>query len=230
MSLRPLGFSQQGPGTKTVDVSLTLTSVGGNAETAAVEADGGQSIKNLSPLGFSQQPKTFQAKSVGDSSVTLSGASAAGQGEHLEGVSVTITLDGAEAFTGFGTLPTPKKRGAPIIRFIDEEQPQSPEQVPVVLNDRPIDDEQTAFLRKRGTVQGEPEPQSQEIKLRNRFVPQTVTQPQQELKLKPKYVPQQTQSRVVEFKARQRYVPRQVNVDPVDAQVEQRRKRKHEHR
>lgn len=225
MSLRPLGFSQQGPGTKTVDVSLTLTSVGGNAETAAVEADGGQSIKNLSPLGFSQQPKTFQAKSVGDSSVTLPGASAVGQGEHLEGVSVSITLDGAEASTGFGEIPSRKKRGAPIIRFIDEERPQLPEQVPVVLNDRPIDDEQTAFLRKRGTVQSEPEPQSQEIKLRNRFVPQAVTQPEQELKLRSRYVPQQTQSRVVEFKARQRYVPRQVSVDPIDAQVEQRRKR-----
>lgn len=225
MSLRPLGFSQQGPGTKTVDVSLTLTSVGGHAETAAVEADGGQSRKNLSPLGFSQQPKTFQAKSVGDSSVTLSGASAAGQGEHLEGVSVWITLDGAEASTGSGEIPSRKKRGAPIIRLIDEERPQLPEQVPVVLNDRPIDDEQTAFLRKRGTVQSEPEPQSQEIKLRNRFVPQAVTQPEQKLKLRSRYVPQQTQSRVVEFKARQRYVPRQVNVDPIDAQVEQRRKR-----
>jgi len=225
MSLRPLGFSQQGPGTKTVDVSLTLTSVGGHAETAAVEADGGQSRKNLSPLGFSQQPKTFQAKSVGDSSVTLPGASAAGQGEHLEGVSVSITLDGAEASTGSGEIPSRKKRGAPIIRFIDEERPQLPEQVPVVLNDRPIDDEQTAFLRKRGTVQSEPEPQNQEIKLRNRFVPQAVTQPEQELKLRSRYVPQETQSRVVEFKARQRYVPRQVNVDPVDAQVEQRRKR-----
>ena len=225
MSLRPLGFSQQGPGTKTVDVSLTLTSVGGHAETAAVEADGGQSRKNLSPLGFSQQPKTFQAKSVGDSSVTLPGATAAGQGEHLEGVSVSITLDGAEASTGSGEIPSRKKRGAPIIRFIDEERPQLPEQVPVVLNDRPIDDEQTAFLRKRGTVQSEPEPQNQEIKLRNRFVPQAVTQPEQELKLRSRYVPQETQSRVVEFKARQRYVPRQVNVDPVDAQVEQRRKR-----
>jgi hypothetical protein len=225
MSLRPLGFSQQGPGTKTVDVSLTLTSVGGHAETAAVEADGGQSRKNLSPLGFSQQPKTFQAKSVGDSSVTLPGASAAGQGEHLEGVSVSITLDGAEASTKFGEIPSRKKRGAPIIRFIDEERPQLPEQVPVVLNDRPIDDEQTAFLRKRGTVQSEPEPQSQEIKLRNRFVPQAVTQPEQELKLRSRYVPQQTQSRVVEFKARQRYVPRQVSFDPIDAQVEQRRKR-----
>jgi len=108
--LRPLGFNQRGPRTQSLDASATLTGANAPALSGNITADVAGD-KQFTALGFTQQERTFDVKGVGESQVELVGAQANAQGEELEGVSVFITLGGAEAAATAGIAGFKKKTG-----------------------------------------------------------------------------------------------------------------------
>ena len=135
--LRPLGFTQRGPRTERLDASVTLTGAGSQAEPGNITADVPSDIQ-FTALGFTQQSRTFDIKGVGESQVDLVGAEARAQGEELEGVSVFITLDGAEASAEAGSIALKKptgrrKRSRYIIevdnQFVEVSSPQAAEDI-----------------------------------------------------------------------------------------------------
>lgn len=110
--LRPLGFNQRGPRTESLDDSATLTGANAPALSGNITADVAGD-KQFTALGFTQQERTFDVKGVGESQVELVGAQANAQGEELEGVSVFITLGGAEASADAGVTGIKKQQGRP---------------------------------------------------------------------------------------------------------------------
>lgn len=89
------------PGTYTqgsIDVSITLTGTGGNANAGSVASSAPVAGKftDIGPLILPTQLRQITAIS-GSVDVFLLGAQANAQGEELEGADVTVYLDGARA-------------------------------------------------------------------------------------------------------------------------------------
>jgi len=111
--LTPLGFAQQDAPAAVIGVDVTLTGASASAIGAAISVQtAGRPY--LSPLGFTQQSRNFNAVGVGNINVTLVGAQAKAQAQSLLGASYFITPDGAAGVGDAGTPQVDEDKGVSI--------------------------------------------------------------------------------------------------------------------
>ncbi|QDP53222.1 MAG: hypothetical protein GOVbin7744_25 [Prokaryotic dsDNA virus sp.] len=96
---RALGFSAQNTDTPSRSISTTLESSAISAEAGNAESEAG-ARRQFSGLGFSSGPRLIEELAVHSVAATLTGAKSLAIGEHLEGYSVSVTLEGAQILAG----------------------------------------------------------------------------------------------------------------------------------